>query len=94
MGSECQIACADRETAATYVAFGFRETAPVASAGGRVLLAHDFRRAGTGLRGNRFHELFCELDVAEVVLPARTPPTRTRRRRRRAPLPPRSGSVT
>ncbi len=73
MGSECQIACADRETAATYVAFGFRETAPVASAGGRVLLAHDFRRAGTGLRGNRFHELFCELDVAEVVLPARTP---------------------
>ena len=70
MGSECQVACCDAATAATYVAFGFHT---VATTDGRVLLAHDFRRAGTKLRGNRHHELFCHLDVAEVVLPTRTP---------------------
>ena len=68
MGSECQVACPDADDARAYTAIGFR---PVR--GSDELLSHDFRRAGTGLRANPFRALFCELDLAEVTLPSRTP---------------------
>lgn len=73
MGSEHQVASADSNAARTYLTIGFRPVRRATSDADADLLAHDFRRAGTGLRGNPFRELFCELDLPEIILPVRTP---------------------
>jgi hypothetical protein len=73
MGSECQVASADSCDARAYLAIGFRPVERAMGDGDTDLLAHDFRRAGTGLRGNPFRDLFCELELPEILLPPRTP---------------------
>jgi len=79
LGIEREVVCSKAERMWTYQSMGFQSTGITAQyeklkGAEHELLWHDFREAGTWLAGNPFHELFCDLQFDEIVVPTSVPP--------------------